>query len=171
MAEIPVSGVPTVGGRGSVTTPSDPFIFFCALRELAAIRFVKGSRSSTTLDALRLFMNEKTRYQNHIELLQGTLDMLILRTLQWGPRHGHGIGQMIRTNSDDVLKIETGSLYPALHRLERQGWLRSEWGTTENNQQAKYYRLTAAGKEQLLAEQSRWHLLVKAIAGVMDPAQ
>ncbi len=116
-------------------------------------------------------MNEKTRYQNHIELLQGTLDMLILRTLQWGPRHGHGIGQMIRTNSDDVLKIETGSLYPALHRLERQGWLCSEWGTTENNQQAKYYRLTAAGKEQLLAEQSRWHLLVKAIAGVMDPAQ
>ncbi len=116
-------------------------------------------------------MNEKTRYQNHIELLQGTLDMLILRTLQWGPRHGHGIGQMIRTNSDDVLKIETGSLYPALHRLERQGWLCSEWGTTENNQQAKYYRLTAAGKTQLLAEQSRWDLLVKAIAGVMDPAQ
>jgi PadR family transcriptional regulator PadR len=115
-------------------------------------------------------MTAQQRYQSRIELLQGTLDMLILRTLQWGPRHGHGIGQAIRANSGELLQVETGSLYPALHRLERQGWLSSEWKTSENNQRAKYYRLTPAGKKQLLAQQSRWDLLVKAIAGVMKPA-
>ena len=88
-----------------------------------------------------------------LELLQGTLDMLILRTLQWGPQHGHGIGQAIRAQSDDLLKVETGSLYPALHRLEKRGWLKSEWGVSEANQRAKYYRLTAAGKAQLSREQ------------------
>ena len=108
--------------------------------------------------------------QNRIELLQGTLDMLILRTLQWGPQHGHGIGQAIRTNSRELLQVETGSLYPALHRLERQGWLASEWGLSENKQRAKYYRLTAAGKKQLSTEESKWKLLVKAITGVMNPA-
>ena len=106
-----------------------------------------------------------------LELLQGTLDMLILRTLQWGPQHGHGIGQAIRAQSDDLLKIETGSLYPALRRLEKQGWLASEWKTSENNQRAKYYRLTAAGKKQLLSEQSKWDLFVQAVAGVMRPAE
>jgi PadR family transcriptional regulator len=116
-------------------------------------------------------MADKERYQNRIELLQGTLDMLILQTLQWGPQHGHGIGQAIRANSGELLHVETGSLYPALHRLERQGWLSSEWKITENNQKAKYYRLTATGKKQLLAEQSKWELLVKAITGVMKPAQ
>ena len=115
-------------------------------------------------------MAARSHYQNHIELLQGTLDMLILRTLQWGQQHGHGIGQAIRANSGELLQVETGSLYPALHRLERQGWLASEWGLSENNQRAKYYRLTAAGKRQLSAEQSKWELLVKAIAGVMKPA-
>ncbi|HEX9945819.1 MAG TPA: PadR family transcriptional regulator [Thermoanaerobaculia bacterium] len=110
------------------------------------------------------------RYQNRIELLQGTLDMLILQTLMWGPHHGHGIAQAIRANSGEVLQIETGSLYPALHRLERQGWLASEWGTSENNQRAKFYRLTPAGKKQLLAERSKWDSLVKAIAGVLNPA-
>ena len=104
-----------------------------------------------------------------LELLQGTLDMLILRTLQWGAQHGHGIGQAIRANSGELLQVETGSLYPALHRLERQGWLASEWGLSENKQRAKYYRLTAAGKKQLSAEQSKWALLVKAITGVMKP--
>ena len=79
--------------------------------------------------------------------------MLILRTLQWGPQHGHGIGQAIRAQSDDLLKVETGSLYPALHRLEKRGWLKSEWGISEANQRAKYYRLTAAGKAQLSREQ------------------
>jgi len=109
-------------------------------------------------------------YQNRIELLQGTLDMLILRTLQWGPRHGHGIGQMIRSSSEDLLQIEHGSLYPALHRLERQGWIAAEWKMSELNRRAKYYRLTAAGKKRLVAEQSKWNLLVKTIARVMRPA-
>ena len=105
-----------------------------------------------------------------LELLQGTLDMLVLRTLQWGPQHGHGIGQMIRQQSDDLLKVETGSLYPAMHRLEKRGWLKSEWGVSEANQRAKYYRLTAAGKAQLLREQDRWSLLVEAIGRVMKVA-
>jgi transcriptional regulator len=105
-----------------------------------------------------------------LELLQGTLDMLILRTLQWGPRHGHGIGQTIRAQSEDLLRVETGSLYPALHRLEKHGWLKSEWGVSEANQRAKYYRLTAAGKAQLLREQDRWSQLVHAIGRIMNPA-
>jgi transcriptional regulator len=105
-----------------------------------------------------------------LELLQGTLDMLILRTLQWGPRHGHGIGQAIRSQSDDLLKVETGSLYPALHRLVKHGWLVAEWGISEANQRAKYYRLTAAGKAQLLREQNRWAQLVHAIGRIMNPA-
>jgi transcriptional regulator len=105
-----------------------------------------------------------------LELLQGTLDMLVLRTLQWGPRHGHGIGQAIRAQSDDLLKVETGSLYPALHRLEKRGWLKSEWGVSEANQRAKYYRLTAAGRAQLLRERNRWSQLVEAIGRIMNPA-
>lgn len=110
-------------------------------------------------------------YKNRIELLQGTLDMLILRTLQWGPQHGHAIAQAIRANSEDILQVETGSLYPALHRLEKQEWLSSEWGLSPNNQRAKFYKLTAAGKKQLAAEQSKWETLVRAIAAVMDPAR
>src|SRR6186713_3496717 len=94
--------------------------------------------------------------QQRLELLQGTLDMLILRTLQWGPQHGHGIGQAIRQQSDDLLKVETGSLYPALQRLVKRGWLKTEWGVSEANQRAKYYQLTQRGKAQLLREQNRW---------------
>jgi transcriptional regulator len=105
-----------------------------------------------------------------LELLQGTLDMLILRTLQWGPQHGHGIGQAIRQQSDDLLKVETGSLYPALHRLVKRGWLKSEWGVSRSNQRAKFYRLTAEGKKQLVREESRWTQLVNAISRVMQPA-
>ena len=105
-----------------------------------------------------------------LELLQGTLDMLILRTLQWGQQHGHGIGQAIRAQSDDLLKVETGSLYPALHRLEKRGWLESDWGVSEANQRAKYYRLTPAGKAQLVREQDRWSQLVDAIGRVMNPS-
>lgn len=112
----------------------------------------------------------KSQDDPRLELLQGTLDMLILRTLQWGPRHGHGIGQSIRSQSDDLLRVETGSLYPALHRLEKRGWLKAEWGVSEANQRAKYYRLTAAGKAQLLREQDRWSLLVSAIGRIMNPA-
>src|SRR5690348_497350 len=113
---------------------------------------------------------KRERYQNRIELLQGTLDMLILQTLQWGPQHGYGISQTIRGRSGEVLQVETGSLYPALHRLEKQGWVSSEWKQTESNQRAKYYRLTAPGKKQLLSEQDRWAQIVSAIAGIMDPA-
>jgi len=109
------------------------------------------------------------RAKNRLELLQGTLDMLILRTLKLGPQHGHGIGVAIRAGSDDVLQIDHGSLYPALHRLERQGWVASEWKLTENKQRAKYYTLTAAGRKQLSAERSRWAQLSAAIARIMDP--
>lgn len=104
-----------------------------------------------------------------LDLLQGTLDMLILRTLMWGAQHGQGIGQAIRANSGELLRVETGSLYPALHRLEKQGWIASEWKTSDKNQRAKYYRLTARGRKQLLSEQSRWELLVRAIGSVMKP--
>src|SRR5512134_2606972 len=104
-----------------------------------------------------------------LELLQGTLDMLILRTLQWGPRHGHGIGQAIRTQSEDLLKVETGSLYPALHRLVKRGWLKAEWGVSQANQRAKFYKLTPEGKRQLVREESRWAQLVNAIGRVMKP--
>jgi transcriptional regulator len=105
-----------------------------------------------------------------LDVLQGTLDLLILRTLQWGPQHGHGIGQVIRAKSDDLLQVEHGSLYPALHRLRRDGWIESEWGTTQNNQRAKFYRLTPEGKQQLLRETSRWTELVSAIGRIMQPA-
>ena len=113
----------------------------------------------------------KTPTDQPIELLQGTLDMLILRTLQWGPRHGHGIGQTIRAQSDHVLKIETGSLYPALHRLVKRGWLKAEWGLSDTNQRAKYYQLTAAGKAQLAREQNRWAQLVTAMGRIMNPTE
>src|ERR1700681_650547 len=105
-----------------------------------------------------------------LEFLQGTLDMLILRTLRWGPQHGHGIGQAIRRQSEELLRVETGSLYPALHRLEKRAWLKAEWGVSEANQRAKYYGLTAAGKAQLSREQDRWSQLVNAIGRVMNPA-
>ncbi len=115
-------------------------------------------------------MPKREPYKNRIELLQGMLDLLILRTLQWGPRHGYGISHAIRTNSGDVLQVETGSLYPALHRLEKQKWVTSEWQTSENNQRVKVYSLTPAGKKQLLSERSRWDQFSAAVAGVLDPA-
>ena len=108
--------------------------------------------------------------ENRIDLLQGTLDMLILRTLQWGSQHGHGIGLAIRQSSADLLQIERGSLYPALHRLEARGLISSEWKSSDLNRRAKYYRLTAEGKKQLAAEQSKWKLMVRAITRVMRPA-
>jgi PadR family transcriptional regulator, regulatory protein PadR len=111
----------------------------------------------------------KTPDDPRLELLQGTLDMLILRTLQWGPQHGHGIGQSIRVQSDDLLKVETGSLYPALHRLQKRGWLKAEWGVSQAHQRAKFYRLTPEGRKQLLREESRWMQLVAAIGRVMKP--
>ncbi len=109
----------------------------------------------------------KRRYQDRIELLQGTLDLLILETLRWGPQHGYGISQAIRVNSSDVLLVDTGSLYPALHRLEAEGWIAAEWKISENKQRVRVYRLTASGKKQLASERSRWSQLSDAIAGVL----
>jgi len=116
-------------------------------------------------------MPSKDRYQNRIELLQGTLDLLILQTLQWGPQHGYGISQAIRANSGEVLRVDTGSLYPALHRLERQKWIASEWNVSENKQRVKVYSLTKTGKKQLASEHSRWAQLVEAMAGALNPAR
>jgi PadR family transcriptional regulator PadR len=109
---------------------------------------------------------------SRIELLQGTLDMIVLQTLRWGPRHGYGIAQMIRANSGDVLQVETGSLYPALYRLERQRLIAAEWDVSANGQNIRIYRLTAAGKKHLLAQRSRWEQLSSAIASIFNnPAE
>ena len=106
-----------------------------------------------------------------IELVYGSLDMLILRTLLWGPSHGHGIAKSIERMSEDALKVEHGSLYPALQRLQQEGWVTSEWGVSKNNQRAKYYRLTAAGRRKLVAETSRWERFVQAVTRVLRPAE
>ena len=103
------------------------------------------------------------------EMLQGTLDMLILRTLVLGPAHGHTIAHAIEHGSEDVLQIEHGSLYPALHRLEDRGWIASFWGTSENNRKARYYRLTPAGRKQLVAQTTRWEQVVRAIGRILKP--
>jgi len=103
-------------------------------------------------------------------MLQGTLDMLILQTLVLGPAHGHTIAHVIEHRSEEVLQIEHGSLYPALHRLEDRGWIASFWGTSENNRKARYYRLTPAGRKQLAAETTRWEQMVRAIGRVLKPA-
>ena len=104
------------------------------------------------------------------DLIQGTLDLLILRTLVLGPAHGHTIAHAIERRSDDVLQVEHGSLYPALHRLEDRGWIASFWGTSENNRKARYYRLTPAGRKQLAEQTNRWDELVEAINRVLRPS-
>jgi transcriptional regulator len=114
---------------------------------------------------------KRERYQNRIELLQGTLDLLVLQTLQWGAQHGYGISVAIRNRSGEILQVDTGSLYPALHRLEKQKWIKSEWKISDNKQRAKYYRLTATGKRQLTKERSKWAQLSDAIAGVLNPLE
>ncbi len=113
----------------------------------------------------------RARYQNRIELLQATLDLNSRQTLRRGPPPGYGISHAINAGSRDAFKVETGSLYPALHRLEKQGWIAAEWRTSDNKQRAKYYRLTAAGRKQLAAEQSRWSQLVDAMASLMKPRE
>jgi len=110
---------------------------------------------------------------DRIELLQGTLDMLILRTLQFGPAHGHQIAKHIQRTTEDILQVEHGSLYPALHRLERKGWIAAKWESAGKDlkREFKYYRLTPAGKKQLVAEESKWKQLTRAISRVMWPAE
>ena len=108
--------------------------------------------------------------RERIELLQGTLDLLILKTLLLGAAHGHAIAKAIEQSSDDVLQVEQGSLYPALHRLIKRGWIEFEHGTSENNRRAKYYRLTPRGRKQLAVETSKWDKLASAIARVLRPA-
>ncbi|HEY6448584.1 MAG TPA: PadR family transcriptional regulator [Acidobacteriaceae bacterium] len=110
----------------------------------------------------------KEDYRNRIELLQGTLDMLILQTLQWGAQHGYAISQALRARSGEVLQVETGSLYPALHRMERHQWIAAEWKMTEQNQRARFYRITAEGRKQLARDRSKWDTMVAAIASIME---
>jgi len=114
-------------------------------------------------------MARQQRGFSRIELLQGTLDLIILQTLRWGPRHGYGIAQMIRASSREALQVDTGSLYPALHRLEKSGAIAAEWETSENRQRVRVYRLTAAGRKHLAAERSRWEQLSEAMAGILAP--
>jgi PadR family transcriptional regulator PadR len=116
-------------------------------------------------------MAKESDNQAQIDLLQGTLDLLILRTLLLGPRHGHNIAHLIQQTSGDVLRVDHGSLYPALQRLERRGWIAAKWGASENNRRAKYYRLTADGRKQLVAETTKWERLAEAIARVLNPAR
>jgi len=113
----------------------------------------------------------KERYRNRIELLQGTLDLLILQTLLWGPQHGFGLSRTIRANSGDLLQVDAGSLYPALHRLEKQKWIGADWKISENKQEVKVYRLTAAGRKQLARERGRWEQISEAIGSVLNPAK
>ena len=114
----------------------------------------------------------KRRGLSRVELLQGTLDMIVLQTLRWGPRHGYGIAQMIRAHTRGALQVETGSLYPALHRLEKQGWISAAWEVSENGQRVRVYTLTAAGKRQLVSQRSRWEQFANAIAAILSaPAE
>ncbi|HEV2326902.1 MAG TPA: PadR family transcriptional regulator [Terracidiphilus sp.] len=114
-------------------------------------------------------VRKRRNYQSRIELFQGTLDMLILQTLQRGSMHGYGIAQTLRARSEEILRVETGSLYPALHRLERQGWVASDWGQTEQNQRARFYRITAAGRRRLAQDRAKWETMAAAIAGILAP--
>jgi PadR family transcriptional regulator PadR len=114
----------------------------------------------------------KKRTPEKIDLLQGTLDMLVLKTLLFGPSHGHQIGKHIQRTTDDLLQVQHGSLYPALHRLEKKGWIISKWETApDRNREFKYYRLTPAGKKQLMAEESKWKRMTEAVSQIMWPVE
>ena len=112
-------------------------------------------------------MAKSARHQSRLELLQGTLDLLVLQTLRWGPQHGYAIAQSIRANSNERLQVDAGSLYPALHRLERQRAIAADWTVSENRQRVRTYRLTAGGRKQLLSQRSRWHEFAEAIGEVL----
>src|SRR5205814_2381045 len=143
-------------------------------RTVSRKRFGVAPRLSLPLDDLmeyhRLAMPKRGNQPIQGEMLQGTLDLLILKTLAMGPAHGHTIAHAIERRSDEVLQVEHGSLYPALHRLEDRRWIASFWGTSENNRRARYYRLTAAGRKQLLHQTSRWEAIVRAVNAVLRPA-
>jgi PadR family transcriptional regulator len=113
-------------------------------------------------------MAKRSRTPNRADILQGTLDLVVLQALQWGPQHGYGLTQALRAHSNDALQVDTGTLYPALHRLERQRWIRAEWKISPNKQRTRVYRLTPAGKRQLASERSRWEQLTAAIAGILN---
>jgi transcriptional regulator len=108
---------------------------------------------------------------SRVELLQGTLDLLILRTLAAGPQHGHAVAKHIKLTSEDLLQVETGSLYPALHRLEAKGWISADWALSDKGKRARYYRLTALGRKQLASEQSKWRAFARAIGLILNPAE
>jgi PadR family transcriptional regulator PadR len=118
-----------------------------------------------------MVMKQSARHRNRIELLQGTLDLLILQTLQWGPQHGYGISQAIRANSMDAFQVDTGSLYPALHRLAKQKLVAAAWKTSENRQRIRVYRLTKKGRDELASGRSRWERFVEAMGGILSPRQ
>jgi PadR family transcriptional regulator len=126
----------------------------------------QSNRSTET----RVTAMTATTPTSNIELMQGTLDLLVLRTLTWGQMHGYAVARQIRERSRDVILVEEGALYPALHRLERRGWIQAEWGLSENNRRAKFYELTAAGREQLRRELATWTRYTEAVARVLSPA-
>jgi PadR family transcriptional regulator PadR len=113
----------------------------------------------------------KEKYQSRTDILQGTLDLLILQTLEWAPRHGYALSKAIRSNSGEILRVDTGSLYPALHRLERKGWIGAEWKRSEAGPRLRIYTLTNKGKQQLRKERSRWERITAAVAGVLSPGK
>lgn len=116
-------------------------------------------------------MSTRKNEQEKMALLQGTLDLLILRTLRFGPEHGQGIARVIQQQSGDELLVDHGSLYPALQRLESRGWIRAEWGTSDNNRRARFYELTKAGRKQLIAETRQWRRLTAAIGRILGPEE
>jgi len=114
---------------------------------------------------------EESGRAEKLELAYGSLDLLVLRTLVWGPIHGHGIAKSIERNSDEAFRVDHGSLYPALQRLLQEGWIKAEWGVTENNQRARYYQLTPSGRKKLVAETSRWERFSRAVMAVLRPTE